>query len=334
MSSRDEYSTSETARAWLIKMRSEDADMLRDEFDAWLAASPDHRDAYDRIARGLKASAILKASRRHGTAHSDARQPSRSKGWIAWGTVAMAAALLLIAYGAGGATLTGPLRFGSGTALAAEPLVTRRGEIRSFRLADGSTATLDTNSRLEVSISAGERRVRLARGRARLSVAADPRPFQARAGTGVVDIREGEFDIGIDESGEVSVMLLRGEAGIRPLHPIESSPMTTRPLLAGRQLAYRSGAAIPTLSEAPADMTAREWPDGWAEYRTVPVGGLIAEANRYAGSPIIIDDIKIAQLEISGRFKISETGALAGRIASLFDLVAVKQADGIHLRQR
>ncbi|MBK6413883.1 DUF4880 domain-containing protein [Sphingopyxis sp.] len=47
----DDFEVGEIARAWLVKMRGDDARSLRAEFEAWLAAAPAHRAAYDRIAR-------------------------------------------------------------------------------------------------------------------------------------------------------------------------------------------------------------------------------------------------------------------------------------------
>src|SRR3546814_20993603 len=85
-----------------------------------------------------------------------------------WGTAAAAAvAVLMIAFGAGGAPLPGQ----SMSALAAEPLVTQRGQIRSFRLSDGTNATLDTDSRVEVSLTATERLLHLSQGRPRFEIA-------------------------------------------------------------------------------------------------------------------------------------------------------------------
>src|SRR3546814_17909046 len=68
------YPVDEVASAWLIKMRGEDARNLRAEFDAWLSASPDHRDAYQRAERRMSALAVLKPSQRHGPRPSDARR--------------------------------------------------------------------------------------------------------------------------------------------------------------------------------------------------------------------------------------------------------------------
>src|SRR3546814_4860922 len=83
----------------------------------------------------------------------------RVRGWLPWGAAATAIALLIVAFGAGGASLPGQPGSAS-TARAAEPLITQRGEIRTFRLADGSRATLDTDSRLDVAFGDGDRSVR------------------------------------------------------------------------------------------------------------------------------------------------------------------------------
>src|SRR3546814_19688081 len=98
--------------------------------------------------------------------------------------------VLMIAFGAGGAPLPGQ----SMSALAAEPLVTQRGEIRSFRLSDGTNATLETDSRAEVSMTATERSLHLSQGRARFEVASDARPFRVRAGAGEARATQGVSD--------------------------------------------------------------------------------------------------------------------------------------------
>src|SRR3546814_5914157 len=39
----DDYPVDTVAHAWLVKMRGENPEAHRGEFDAWLSASPDHR---------------------------------------------------------------------------------------------------------------------------------------------------------------------------------------------------------------------------------------------------------------------------------------------------
>ncbi len=70
-----------------------------------------------------------------------------------------------------------------GAAGQAQETKTGIGEIRSLRLADGSDVTVNTDSVLQSVISAGQRRVRLARGEAFFKVAHDSgRPFVVGAG--------------------------------------------------------------------------------------------------------------------------------------------------------
>jgi len=321
-----DYPVDEVASAWLIKMRGEDAGKLRAEFDAWLSASPDHRDAYQRAERRMSALAVLKRSQRHGTSHADARR-GRVRGWLPWGAAATALALLIVAIGAGGASLPG--QPGSGpVARAAEPLVTQRGEIRTFRLADGSSATLDTDSRLDVALADGARSVRLVKGRVRLSVARQDVPLHIEAGQGGATANDAEIDLRVDEAGTVTAAVRRGTAELRTGAKAEPAMTLSR----GETLTFQRDGR--SLAAAPEAQIPESWPDGWAEYRSIRLDRLVAEANRYAVLPIMIDDSATAALEVSGRFHISQSERFADRIASLFYLRVVPEADALHLRRR
>lgn len=323
----DDYPVDEVARAWLIKMRGEDAGALRGEFDAWLLASADHAEAYRRAEKRMSALAILKSSARHGTDHMAERR-GRLRGWLPWGAAATAIAILIIAFGAGGASLPGQPGSVS-TARAAEPLVTQRGEIRTFRLADGSRATLDTDSHLEVTLGTDDRHMRLIKGRVRLSVASQAAPLRIEVGRGAATANDAELDIGVDEAGTVTMALRRGEAELRPDGKAERATS----LSPGRALAYRNDGKLQPGAGLTAEFSPN-WPEGWAEYRSIRLDRLVAEANRYAVVPIVIDDRASAALEVSGRFHISQTEAFAERIASLFNLSVEPTADAIHLRRR
>lgn len=323
----EDYSVDEVARAWLIKMRGEDAAALRGEFDTWLHASAEHREAYGRAEQRMAALAILKASERHGTAHAEERR-GRIKKWLPWGAAATALALLIVAIGAGGAPLPGPPG-ASSAAFAAEPLQTRRGEIRTFRLADGSSATLDTDSRLDVAIGTNARSVRLVRGRVRLSVVRQNIPLRIDAGRGAASANDADIDLSLDEAGTVTASVRRGAAEVRT----DGEPGQVTPLREGAVLAYRSNGSLAPQA-APVPALSASWPDGWAEYRSIRLDRLVAEANRYAPVPIVIDDSAVAAREVSGRFHISKTEPFAHRIATLFGLQVERGPGAIHLRRR
>lgn len=322
-----DYSVDEVARAWLIKMRSEDAAALRREFEAWLLASADHGETYRRAERRMSALAVLKTSQRHGTRHAEERR-GRIRGWLPWGAAATAIALLIIAIGAGGASLPGQPGTAS-IARAAEPLVTQRGEIRTFRLADGSSATLDTDSRLDVAFGDGARSVRLIKGRVRLSIARQDVPLHIDAGRGATTANDAEIDLSLDEAGTVIAALRRGKAELRA----DANVGPATPLSRGAALTYRRDGRL-QLAGAPASDIPASWPEGWAEYRSIRLDRLVTEANRYAVLPIVIDDSAIAALDVSGRFHISQSERFAERVASLFGLSVERTADAIYLRRR
>ncbi|MBK6412922.1 FecR domain-containing protein [Sphingopyxis sp.] len=322
-----DYPVDDVAQAWLIKMRGEDAGALRGEFEAWLLASADHGEAYRRAEHRMAALAVLKTSQRYGTSHAEARRGWVS-GWLPWGAAATAIALLIVAIGAGGASLPGQPGSAS-TALAAEPLMTQRGEIRTFQLADGSSATLDTDSRLDVAFGDGNRGVRLVKGRVRLSISKQAIPLHIDAGRGAAIANDAEIDLSLDEAGTVSAVLRRGEADVRT--DAKTGPATA--LSQGKPLTYQRDGKL-LLGRAQASDIPANWPEGWAEYRSIRLDRLVAEANRYAVIPIVIDDAASAALEVSGRFHLSETDAFAERIAILFGLRVERTARAILLRRR
>lgn len=327
---RDNMSIKEQARKWLARLEHDKSPETRVEFEAWLAASEEHRREFAWIEKVYANSEILTKSEKFGRNREARDRSARPRSWLMIGTAAAAAAaVLLIAFGAGSASLPGS----SMSAQAAVPLVTQRGEIRSFRLADGSTATLDTDSKVEVSITEQERYLRLSHGRARFEVAPDPRPFRVQAGAGEVTARRGVFDVAYDDATKITVRLISGDADIGPAS--QQSRDAVQPLRQDAVTGYGSAdyGSTEVRPEA-ADMLRQDWPNGWVNYRSIRLDQLIAQANRYADKPIILDDPATAALQVTGLFKISETDKFVKRIAELKSLRVSRRNDGIHLRQQ
>lgn len=324
-----DYTVDEIARAWLVKMRSEDAPRLRGDFETWLAASPEHRASYDRIADAMKGAAILKSSSRYGMGRTDARSPSRRR-WLPVGA-SIAAVMLLVAIG----TNIG-LPAGSKNSLiaarAAEPLVTRRGEIRTFRLPGGGTATLDTDSRLEFVKAGDARHLRLTRGLARLDFSDGAAAFRIEAAGSVVSGNKAELDIGIADGGAIVIRVLRGSAQMASRSGARATDIIAPQ---AQPLPYRPTGDAPERDQMRArELPSADWPTGWSEHRSIPLAALAREANRYAARPIVIDDSATGRLEVSGRFQISRPETLADRLGQLFDLSVEKRGDAIHLSPR
>ena len=215
----------------------------------------------------------------------------------------------------------------------AETFETGRGDIRRFTLADGSLVTLDTDSRIEVTIDRRRRHALLREGRARFDVVADARSFTIAAGDGDVTASEGQIDVGMGLDRQVELRLRSGSARISARDGASQSGRSDMPLTVDRPVLYAQGDFAPQFVAMPVADT-RDWPSGWIEYRKVSLGELVRQANRYAKSPIMLDDASLANLSASGRFKLTETLRFADRIAELFALRVSRQHDGIHLSAR
>lgn len=330
----------EEAERWLVRLDKDKSPETKAEFNRWAERSPDHRREFEWIEKVYVGGEILIDSDKFGAGRKDetpALEPARSsKRWLMVGTAAAAAAaVLFMAFGAGGAQLPGSFPGNSMSAHAAEPLVTSRGEIRSFSLADGSTATLDTESRVEVAMTKGQRHLRILKGRARFAVAPDARSFRVQAGAGEVVASQGEFDVAYEGGEQIIVRLISGDAGVRPASKQSHEARTSQPLQQDGVLGYRAGDYRSATIQPDAAVTAlQNWPSGWADYRSIRLDKLVAEANRYADKPIILDDRATASLVAVGRFRISKTDVFVERIAELFDLSISRRDDGIHLRKR
>ena len=142
------------------------------ELDAWLAADARHAGAYAR-ARAISIYSE-RAGALGGQFDPESFVPPRTAGLsrrhMLWSGAAAAGvgafAVAGIAYGTRG-----------------QVYETRRGEMRVVTLADGSTVSLNTKSRMKVIYSAERRLIRLDEGEALFDVAKDAlRPFVVRAG--------------------------------------------------------------------------------------------------------------------------------------------------------
>jgi transmembrane sensor len=235
----------EEAARWFVEFRSGDVDAsTRQQFDAWMRASPEHLRAFIEIAalwghsagadpqRRFSVEALVASAREEGDvvrleADSNWREaahpapPSPSSGFTRWwfqarpsqgrltgkvlGIRRMAVATVLLAVGS--------LVIGS-LLLERRTYSTAVGEKRSLRLSDGSTLTLNSRSRARIDFGHATRTVNLLEGEALFRVAKDPsRPFVVRADGTFVRAVGTEFDIDRRRSGTV-VTVVEGRVAV------------------------------------------------------------------------------------------------------------------------
>ena len=140
-----------------------------------------------------------------------------------------------------------------GTQVLAATYRTGLGEIRTFALADGSRVTLDTNSRIRVSISSNERHVVLDEGRARFKIRnAFSSPFIVVTRAGKVIAQGQVFDVSA-VGPDIRVAVPGGKAIVESNLPGDVAGTLT----AGHQ-ADLGG----TLDPSPVSRAEAQWTDG------------------------------------------------------------------------
>jgi transmembrane sensor len=232
-------------------------------------------------------------------------------------------AVLLILF-AGFWLLRTPVEKPSATVAAAgEPQSTRVGEIRTLKLADGTTVTLDTDSAIDVRMFGDARVVRLTRGRARFDVAHDAsRPFRVEAAGRTVTARGTLFDVGFEQEG-VRVTLLRGAVEVRGLAPA-GGVAAVRRLAPGE--CFTDVASGPRVARA--TMGSRQWVSGMLDFDAVPLGDVLQQTNRYSAQKIRLGDPALASLRVTGVFRPVPADQLAASLAAAFSLRVERGAKG------
>lgn len=278
----------------------------RAEFEAWLAADPEHAREY----RILDAYSALSP---------ELPGPVRHVGREVHLRPAYAFALVIVVLVGGTLLITNRE---AGTAYAA---VTNRGPaIRGVRLSDGSTVLLDIDTSLSVAFKAKSREVEVQSGRARFTVAPDPtRPFIVSSDAVRVTSRGGEFDVDARGSGN-SVAARRGTVIVGTS---DDQAGGTTDVSAGKAVRVDHAKLTP-ISIAHEE---RLWPAGRLWFDQTPLSTIAAMANRLGGPRIRVADAEIGAMKATCMLDLRDTRALAQKLAATFDLRVEETANGILL---
>ncbi len=310
------------AGIWWARMRGPDREAHRAEFERWRNADPAHRDAFEQAGGQWLDSGGLADTEMGRNRRLPERRPPIWEMPAARPAFAAAAVLLVVLAGfwfvrAPSGAPEAPL------VAAAEPTVSRVGEIRAVKLADGSTVTLDTDSAIEVRLSGDLRLVRLVRGRARFDVAHDAaRPFRVEAGGRTVTALGTLFDVGFERGG-VRVSLFRGSVDVRGLAPAGSVAAVTR-LSPGECFTDRS--REPQVVKAPPGL--QQWVSGMLDFDGVPLGDVLEQTNRYSARKIRLGDPSLAGQRVTGGFRPLPVDELAAALAAAFSLRVERSPQG------
>jgi len=204
------------------------------------------------------------------------------------------------------------------------------GGMEAIPLSDGSHVTLNSDSEVQVVVTANERGVNLNHGEAFFEVAKDPtRPFIVKAGHERVIAVGTQFSVR-REGDQVDVVVIEGQVRVERDNHSSSAPPA---LLAPGSVARSDGQGVlvqeKPLPEAEAILS---WRLGFLVFHETPLKEAVAQFNRYNIRKIIIDDPKVANLKIGGNFKSTNSEAFVRLIESGLPIRAEHQDGQIILR--
>jgi transmembrane sensor len=207
---------------------------------------------------------------------------------------------------------------------------TALGEIRSVPLADGSLATINTQSRVAVRMEAERRTVRLDDGEVWFKVAHDPnRPFIVEAGEVRVRAVGTAFAVRRDNGG-AEVLVTEGVVETW----IVGREGEARRIGAGA-MAYVEPAApeIRSVAAAPEIERALSWRSGELAFDGETLGQAVAQFNRYNEMKLIVDDPALMREPVVGYFSANEPEEFARAFGKLVDAKVAMKGGVIRLEK-
>lgn len=314
------------AEQWFLRLQ--EPGVTPDERAAaqrWRAAHPAHDAAWRQVEAVWRDTGDLAEDPAIADALRAAERPypraaaRRSRGWWPIGGLAAAAMLAL-------AVVIVPGRWGAQDLPPGIRYATVLGEQRTVELADGSTVLLDTATVLTVRYANDRRRIDLQEGRADFQVRSDPgRPFVVQAAGGAVTAVGTRFQVRTQGTA-AAVTLLEGVVQVEPPESQRRQHDATM-LEPGQRLRFDAADASWMTDTIDLDI-ARGWAEGNIFARDRRLADLLAEMNRYSTTQLRLADPALADLPISGTFRVGDHASLVLALEHGWALHASRSAGG------
>jgi len=212
-------------------------------------------------------------------------------------------------------------------------IMTAVGQIETIDLKDGSVISINTDTQLDISFSAKERRIRMLSGEAIFEVAHDEkRPFLVHVGKNQIRAVGTAFAIRIDQQ-DMRLTVTDGRVEMaKTLNDAPSdndntsqAPQPIAILLKGQSVEMKDD-VLGAISSLEQDQIDRKlsWQKGVLEFAGEPLQHVVTELTRYTSISFEIADEDLASLPVGGVFRIGETDKL---------LEVLEQSFGIKVSQ-
>lgn len=313
-----ETGVEQQAAGWVARLDAPDCDTTeRAAFEDWLAQSPRHleawvqADAIHAMAAQLAHDDLLLAAARK--ARREGREVFARSGQRSWKWAAAASVAVMVGVLA--------WRMQPQAPAPQQHYATAVGEQRSIELADGTELLLDTGSSVTVRLGESQREVDVDAGRVQLAVGDDPRPFLVHAGETTIRDIGTTFQVSREDRA-VRVGLIEGAVVVSAAP--EPDKVERVQLAPGEQVsvgADKQFAPVQAFDIA----VAEGWTQGELVFKQHRLDALLAEANRYSRTKLILaDDPGLAEITVSGVFRAGNQDAL---------VLALERGWGLHAKR-
>jgi transmembrane sensor len=313
------------AAAWIVRLHGPHrSPELENAFREWLSADPENGPQFERVTETWEQGASIPVA---GIPRLAGRRPSsRRRALIA----TMAAAVC------------GLLGLGIWMAWPDPTYATAVGEQRIVRLDDGTRLSLNSETRVEIAYTKSQRRVQLIRGEAYFEVAHNPaRPFVVVAGGTRVTALGTTFVVRYD-TDKTAVTLVEGKVVVVPAAgdelPAVPSNIGPSPSTARKDLVLTPGERVTlarnarALVDEPRVEAVTAWRRGEVMLDKMQLSDAIAEMNRYDSQTLVIEDPRVAALQVSGIYHAGDSANFARTVAKLYGLRVEERPGQIVLR--
>ncbi len=294
------------AAQWAARMdRGDLSGEERIAFQAWLDGDARRPGAYARMRavalHTLRAKALGTGFDPEAFADTPKRPRPTRRGWMIGGIAAAASAAGIA---------------GLGLAVGDQQwLSTRKGEMREVSLKDGTTITLNSATRLWVTLTRTHRAAYLFDGEAMFDVAHDDqRPFIVKAGDMHVAAHNGSFSVSRLQPDRFEMLVQRGQT------VLSDGPRPARQVSANTHVVAAAGQAP---VDTPVSQQALERALAWRSGRISFEGETLEQAaeafQRYSDTRIVVAAPELRHEKIAGMFQATDPVGFARAVADSLD---------------
>jgi transmembrane sensor len=212
------------------------------------------------------------------------------------------------------------------------PYETKIGEVSNVSLTDGTTAVIDSASKMMVRMDGRERHIELERGAIFLNVAKDSvRPFVVDAGDKRLTDEGTQFSV---RRGSNELVVLVADGKVHLETPGSQSAQAQAHIDAGSE-AHASGTKIDVQPLSEVRMQEQlSWRTGHLVFHDTALPDAVAEFNRYSERRIVIQSSSLADIRIGGSFRATDIEGFLSLLRRGFPVQVDETNAGITLTRR